>query len=229
MAQEKKKNSLLKTFAWSAISIGVLLNGLMYIKGAYPTYLFFVLMGFGLILLLIGRVVRQMRPMSQLAIALLPFALYFTFHYINLPSSDLFLIPKEFRGTVYIYYNQSNGARKEYEGSRRLYRIPKDGILLTQFDLKEGIVDLSDSKFYLVDYKNMRVELKHCSIYDKKMDTTMVQAISGECGESANYGTYQTIYIDFPNKKFWKEKDNIKRELSHDSIMKIKTSNSQQP
>lgn len=183
-------------------------------------------MGVGLVLLLIGRFARQIRPIIQLGISSLPFIIYFIIHLINLPSSDTFLIPKNFRGTVYVFYDQINGVEKEYEGSRRIYRIPKDGILLTKFHLKGGIIDLSASRFYLVDERDNRKELKHCSVYDgnKSKDSTTLQAIYGVCGQNVRYGTYQTIYIDFPTMKFWKEENNMRKDFLHDSIMKIKTS-----
>ena len=196
----------------------------MFIFGGYPTYLFFVLMGVGLVLLLIGGLSRRIRPLFQIGLSLLPFAIYLVIYLINSPSSDTFLIPKDFRGTVYVYYEQVNGAEKEYEGSRRIYRIPMDGILLTKFDLKGGVINLSDSRFYLVDEKAKRTELKHCSVYDenKTKDSTTIQAIYGECGQNGSYGPYQTIYIDLPTTKFWKEVNNIKEDFTHDSIMKIK-------
>lgn len=222
-----KKNGIIKIFGWSSIIFGGLINVLMFIFGWYPTLLFFILIVIGLILLLIGRRKRQIKPLIQIVISALPFIVYFTIHLINLPSSDTFLIPKNFRGIVYVYYDQNNGIEKEFEGSRRVYRIPKDGILLTKFDLKGDEIDLSNSKFYLVDEKGSRTLLKHCSVYDenKTKDSTTLQAIYGECGENGNYGTYQTFYIDFPTMKFWKKDNIIREEFLHDSIMKQKTSN----
>jgi hypothetical protein len=43
-------------------------------------------------------------------------------------------LPKGYRGPVVIIYNQKDGLIKEYLDGRRIYRIPKSGILKTQFD-----------------------------------------------------------------------------------------------
>lgn len=48
------------------------------------------------------------------------------------------LIPEGFEGPVMIIYNQSDGASIEYEGDKRLYRIPSDGVLRTQFKPNYG-------------------------------------------------------------------------------------------
>ena len=223
-----RKNLIIKIFAGASILVGGILNALMFVFGGYPTYLFFILMLVGLVLFLIGILTRQIKTLYQLGISFFPFIIYFVVNFINLPSSDTFIIPKDFRGTIYVYYDQVNGVEKEFDGSRRIYRIPQDGILLTKFSLKGGVIDLSGSRFYLVDEIGNRIELKHCSVHDenKTKDSTMVQAIYGVCGQSSNYGLYQTIYIDYPTIKFWKEENSMRKEFVHDSIMKIKTNQS---
>lgn len=82
---------------------------------------------------------------------------------------------------------------------------------------------MSSTKYYLLDEKGNHTELKHCSVYDEIKDTTTVQAIYGECGQSYSYGTFQTIYIEIPTMKFWKEEKNMRKDIMHDSIMKLKT------
>lgn len=48
------------------------------------------------------------------------------------------LIPEGFEGPVVIIYDQSDGVPIEYEGRKRLYRIPSDGVLRTQFKPNYG-------------------------------------------------------------------------------------------
>ena len=55
---------------------------------------------------------------------------------------ERYLIPKDFRGVVYVVSDQENGTEKEYEGIHRVYRIPESGILFTQFSQNEDVIIL---------------------------------------------------------------------------------------
>lgn len=222
----KRKNLILKILGWTSIIIGGLLNFAVFFLGAYPSYLFFILMAVGLILILIlmGTLSNSISPVFQISITLTPFIVFYIIHIVNRPSQDTFLIPDNLRGIVYVYYDQLNGVPEEVEGSRRIYKIPSDGILLTKFNLKSGIIDRSGSKYFLVDRNNNRKELKQCSVHDKSIDSTQVQIINGVCGKSSKYGSYQTFYIDYPTKKFFSKEVSMHDELRHDSIMNLKSS-----
>jgi hypothetical protein len=54
---------------------------------------------------------------------------------------EIFLIPDGYKGPIYIIYNIKNGSKKEYENNKRIYRLPANGILLTQFKDEYGIID----------------------------------------------------------------------------------------
>lgn len=43
------------------------------------------------------------------------------------------MIPKEFQGVVVVLFDETDGTKPEYEGDARIYKIPQDGILKTQF------------------------------------------------------------------------------------------------
>ncbi len=49
------------------------------------------------------------------------------------------LIPEGYEGSVLIIFNQNDGAPKEYEGDKRVYRIPENGVLRTQFEPNYGV------------------------------------------------------------------------------------------
>ena len=49
------------------------------------------------------------------------------------------LMPEGYQGPVLIIFNQKYGTPKEYEGDKRLYRIPENGILITQYGPNYGM------------------------------------------------------------------------------------------
>lgn len=50
----------------------------------------------------------------------------------------IYVIPDNYRGNICILFNQSNGTNQEYSGTRRVYRIPANGLLKTQFQSNHG-------------------------------------------------------------------------------------------
>lgn len=51
-------------------------------------------------------------------------------------NQEIYILPKEYSGAVYIFYNRKNGLPVQYENGERVFKIPKDGILKTQ-----GLID----------------------------------------------------------------------------------------
>ncbi|RXK59237.1 hypothetical protein ESA94_13935 [Lacibacter luteus] len=62
-------------------------------------------------------------------------------------ESETFLIPQGLTGNITIYYNESTGERKNYMDNRRVYNIPQNHVLNTQFEVNNGWLD---QKFYYV-------------------------------------------------------------------------------
>lgn len=75
----------------------------------------------------------------------------------NHPEPETYLIPKGFTGRVNVIFNQKNGAAIKYENGRRIYEIPSNGILLTQFKDEYGIIN---HQYYYVDSAGKRSELE---------------------------------------------------------------------
>jgi hypothetical protein len=61
---------------------------------------------------------------------------------------ETYLIPNGYKGKVNIIFNQKNGEKPVYESGRRIYKIPLNGILLTQFNDEHGLVN---HKYFYVD------------------------------------------------------------------------------
>lgn len=81
---------------------------------------------------------------------------------------ETYLIQSNFTGKVNILFSKETGAAKEYDGKRRVYRIPSDGILITQFKTNDGFID---REYYSVDNTGKRTRLKVYMIDNSKRDT----------------------------------------------------------
>lgn len=75
------------------------------------------------------------------------------------------LIPEGYQGTVLIIFNQEDGTQKEYEGNKRVYRIPENGVLNTQFKPNYG---MQKYEFFYVNDKGERTEIPFVMTQDKK-------------------------------------------------------------
>tara|TARA_R110002051_G_scaffold323487_1_gene417259 strand:+ start:3633 stop:4082 length:450 start_codon:yes stop_codon:yes gene_type:complete len=67
------------------------------------------------------------------------------------------LIPKDYLGTVKIWFNQKNGTEKKYEKNKRIYKIPENGVLKTKFSPQFGY---HFTKYYYISENGKRTEIK---------------------------------------------------------------------
>jgi len=67
------------------------------------------------------------------------------------------LIPEGYEGPVMIIYNQKDGVPKEYEENKRVYRIPDNGLLRTQFEPNYGV---QNHQFFYVDSIGERTKIQ---------------------------------------------------------------------
>lgn len=82
---------------------------------------------------------------------------------------EAYLIPKGFKGRANVIFNREDGVPPKYEDGRRLYEIPANGILLTQFKDEYGFVD---RLYYYVDSNSKRTPL-HVYKHDYNPDGTI--------------------------------------------------------
>ncbi|QHT66346.1 hypothetical protein GXP67_06580 [Rhodocytophaga rosea] len=68
----------------------------------------------------------------------------------NRAEPEAILIPKGYEGEVIIIFDQKEGAPIKYEGKERIYEIPDNGVLVTQFAWTTGF---TDRKFYYVSQR----------------------------------------------------------------------------
>ena len=64
---------------------------------------------------------------------------------INALYFEKYIIPQNFKGSVYIISDKNIGEPREYDFFKRVYRIPKNGVLFTKFNQKSGF---NYRKFY---------------------------------------------------------------------------------
>ncbi|HTC00322.1 MAG TPA: hypothetical protein VK705_06535 [Ferruginibacter sp.] len=188
---------ILKYVGLGLLLLGTILNILMFLHQPYPTYLFFIMMAVGLLLFVLSLIFKKLNTWWQFLISLIPFIATYILFAVSSPSKDIFLIPKGYTGKVTIYYDQPNGQKEEFENGWRIYRIPPNEQLKTQFKLKGNSINLSDARYFYVDSNNKRVELKHYCDCCQTKDTISLQVVYGVLGTNEN-GTYQDFYIGRP-------------------------------
>jgi len=116
-------------------------------------YLGFGLMTIGTILCLLSK----KKWFYQVLLIGFPFG-FVAFTFLNaMEIPERYLFPEDFRGVVYVVFDQENGKEKEYEGIHRVYRIPESGILFTKFSQNEEVYSFQE--FYFVDSNGTRKEL----------------------------------------------------------------------
>lgn len=197
----RQTNKILLWTGLITLLLGIGLNVLMFVSQALPTYLFFILCGIGLLQIFIALAFKNIKTGYQILWGLLPFLTLYGLIAKDSASYDIFLIPEGYRGQVVIEYGVHDGVEKENEGKWRIYRIPDHGHLKTQFIIKGNSIRLSDSKYYYVDKKGNRKEIKHYCEHCEDKDTTNIQVIYGSLGTSNNK-SFQDFIIDIPNNEY---------------------------
>lgn len=106
---------------------------------------------------------------------------------------ETYLIPQGFTGRVNIIFKRKDGAPPKYENNRRVYEIPPNGILLTQFKDEYGLVD---HQYYYVDSNGKKTPLKifNDSMPNVNRDVTGI-FLDGTTGQ----------YGNLPNAVWWQE------------------------
>lgn len=93
-------------------------------------------------------------------------------------EDEVYIVPKNYTGYVVIIYDQKKGAEPKYEGKKRVYEIPSNGILKTQFT---GNYEWSHfPEFY---YEKIAPENKiPFTVEPKNIPTNTIVVLSGVSG-----------------------------------------------
>lgn len=110
-------------------------------------------------------------------------------------EKEVYLIPSNFKGKVNVIFGYSKGEPVKYENGVRIYEIPKDGILLTQFKVQEGLIK---REYYYTNGPEKRVLLKIMADSENTNDIGVFRdGTIGVYGNSndTNALTFQEFYV----------------------------------
>ncbi|NAS12670.1 DUF6843 domain-containing protein [Poritiphilus flavus] len=117
------------------------------------------------------------------------------------------LIPEGYQGAVLIIFNQEDGTPKEYEESKRVYRIPTDGVLRTKFKPNFGT---QKHQFFYVDDEGKRTEIPFVMVQGKenlsginKGDGKVYAYLERASGESIKIDADGNEYSISPTRTFY--------------------------
>lgn len=103
------------------------------------------------------------RPQTKTALIFLTFLLAFMATACadskNVREPEIYLLPQNYTGAVYVVFDVINGQVPEYNGDDRVYRIPESGVLLTQLPMNEGVIEEEKVKFFSISEEGKKTEL----------------------------------------------------------------------
>jgi hypothetical protein len=107
-------------------------------------------------------------------------------------------VPKDYEGIVVIIYDVKDGAEKEYENGKQVFRIPANGILKTQFSLDTTWVDSDDINYF---YENdRRTEITRVD-FPKEISSSTVQIIGEQVGVASGITNTYFSFLVCPYNK----------------------------
>lgn len=71
-------------------------------------------------------------------------------------KSEIYLIPEGFEGRVNVIFRKKTKITARYENAKRVYKIPSDGILVSDYEFQEGMIN---REFFLIDAQGHRSQL----------------------------------------------------------------------
>jgi hypothetical protein len=141
------------------ISIALFAIGIFFFFTFWLMLFGFGLMGVGIILSLLS---KKNWKYQALVIGLpIGFVVFAFIKAIAIP--ERFLIPEDFRGVVYVVFDQKDGKEKEFEGFRRIYRVPNNGVLFTKFSENQGLLN---QDFYFIKNDGSREKMDVLDVRD---------------------------------------------------------------
>jgi len=84
-------------------------------------------------------------------------------------TPEIFLIPSGYCGTVKVVFEEPCGQKETLEDKKRIYIIPENGILISQFKQEFGILN---QEYYYVDAKGERTLIPKMMLQDFNEATT---------------------------------------------------------
>jgi Family of unknown function (DUF6843) len=123
--------------------------------------------------------------------------LFFFSSCINKAEPEIHLIPKGYKGPIIIIFEDKKGKPVKYENGKRIYEIPSDGVLGTQFKKQQGSIAPGELKYYYYDEKGQE-EINYLQstqgvtdsaifVFSKELSHSTVRYLVGKPNEGDNY------------------------------------------
>gem|GEM_PF-690254 len=122
--------------------------------------------------------VKKIIRILLISLGILPFLLIGIVYFFSKAEPEEFIIPNDYQGEVLVFFEQHDGAPIKYSDGKRIYEIPDDGILFTQFKWNVGF---SNRRFYfLTDGKEINIDEvgQNYSYEQGKPDSDMVSVMN---------------------------------------------------
>lgn len=107
-------------------------------------------------------------------------------------DDEMFIVPKNYKGIVVILYNQKGGQPVKYKQGKRVYEIPRDGILRTQFTFNSGWHQIG---MYFYEENGERVEIPYI-LDGKDLMSEIVQVCCSSSGKSYRNDTGEPVEFE---------------------------------
>jgi hypothetical protein len=112
---------------------------------------------------------------------------YLWWNYTNSGEDEIHLLPDNYKGIVTIIFNSSEGKAPQYEHGARVYEIPSNGILKTQFTFNKGWHNPPEFYYVRNGQRAAINDSQNVKIYSIQTGTTN---ISGDQKTEVNFMSY---------------------------------------
>jgi hypothetical protein len=107
---------------------------------------------------------------------------YLDYFALSRGEEEIHLLPEGFEGPVVIVFNKSDGQPKEYERKKRVYRIPPNGVLKTQFAESSGTWKWRNAEYFYVGKDGSRAPIPYDPFKKLPADSTRIEVQANSVG-----------------------------------------------
>ncbi len=107
-------------------------------------------------------------------------------------ESEIVIVPRNYIGRILIIYGQANGISPLYQGGKRVYKIPSNGILKTKFAPNPGWIGLPEFYYNEISPKN-RIPFK---LNPRLLPVDSIVAHGGTAGSVQN-GNQRVRFLEY--------------------------------
>lgn len=151
-----------------------------------------------------------MKKVSQF---LMLFVICVSFGCMSDNNKEIYLMPNKYQGVVVVIYNKEHGVDAEKRDGKVIYKIPKNGILITNEKIESSIADMR----YYYENEVPSNEIQYC--WGCKLSKKRIMIFKGSKGVySANNNTldYSVFLVGTKNNE-----DSLYRVLDNLDLVKL--------